>query len=563
MSNLTQDDALVTAPSDYVTADPGPPACPLRLPPVKEVLSNYTLLTRIFSNIIPLDDRDADQATIAEERKRLLAIARVSTAFRDPALDRLWKCLGSLVPLILLIGCVRLVDGVYTISDIHIHGDQLQPSFFKYAERVRTLEISERMAIVSNDAPIDPNIYFLLSQHLGGTPLLPRLESIVLSSPTISSSTTLPLLMLLPCSSLSAVEVQGPILETAWCHRVFLPALASRASSSLKHLALKHDKEGFSGKGLWDRNILENFRELQTLSLYSPKSHSSNVMPGGLFNRLTHLRNLTLYLRSLHTAFGTSKPLNLSSLQHLSLLEEVSNPWQGSRASEFLVPSVARSLVSLTITFYQAGEWSTLGGLNKGLRACKTLKRLTLQSRHQGTWISGTKLLDFLAGFRIDDLVVNVEGLEAADNFFDRLLVLPSKWTGHTPDLASLTRIAPKAQKLQRLGIPIQSDLNPPVLKHVSSLISSESGPLGSQRSDLLHLELCDIRDPEKPSHISPHQYQIIAQYIDKLFPRLVSINLHPNSKCKDFWLSIEQLRLMYKEMRLKLSSCLARGTSH
>lgn len=68
MSALPQDSDLATAPSDYM-ADPGPPAPPLRLPPVRAVLNNYTLLTRIFSNVIPFDDRDANQAAIAECRK--------------------------------------------------------------------------------------------------------------------------------------------------------------------------------------------------------------------------------------------------------------------------------------------------------------------------------------------------------------------------------------------------------------------------------------------------------------------------------------------------------------
>ncbi|KAJ2929307.1 hypothetical protein H1R20_g7785, partial [Candolleomyces eurysporus] len=573
MSTLPRDDALATAPSDYIITDPGPPATPLRLPPVKEVLSNYTLLNRIFSNIIPLDDRDADGATIAEGRKRLLAIARVSVAFRDPALDCLWKCLGSLIPLILLIDSVHLVDGVYTVSNIHIHGDQLKPSFFKYAERVRTLEISQRMAIVGKDAPIDPSIQLLLSQQLGGTPLLPRLELIILSSPITSSSIALPLLILLPCSSLSAVEVQGPILETAWCHKVFLPTLASRASSSLKHLALKHDKAGLSGGGPWA--TLGLFKELRTLSLHSPESHFFGVTPfrdlGSLLNGLIHLQNLTLHLPGPDSA----SRIPASSLRHLSLLEELNMVgWmqEQSRASQLLVPAVVRSLVSLTLTFSQPGTWSTLEEVGRTLLSTRTLKRVTLQSNQSSTGILGSAILNFFKAVRLEDVTINIERLEETDDsFFGKLLdtvggfqlhasqhllrslVLPPGWTGKPPDLSSLTQIAQKAPTLQRIGIPIHSELHPPILQHITKLISS--GPLGPERSNLVHLELCDTRDPEKSSHISLHQYQIIAQYIDMLFPRLVSISLHPNSKCRDFWPWIEQLRLMYREMRLKLSS--------
>ncbi|RXW11959.1 hypothetical protein EST38_g13898 [Candolleomyces aberdarensis] len=518
MSSLPQDDAVAMVQSDYIV-DPGPPAPPLRLPPVKEVLSSYTLLTRIFSNIIPLDDRDANRAVIVAGRKRLLAIAR-------------------------------------NIADIQ--ADQLGPSFFKYAERVQTLEISERMAIVRKDAPIDPNIYLLLSQQLGGTPLLPRLESIVLSLPTSPSSTTLPLPVLLPCSSLHAVEVQGPILETKWCHKVFLPALASRASSSLKRLGLKHDKTQIRLVGLWD--TLLKLSGLEALSLCLPQSPDSDLPSGSLWlllTRLTRLSSLSLNLEINHTdsALGrltelpSSGPLGtsqyVSSLQHLSLLENVGSWLGGCHASRLLVPVVVRSLASVTLTSNQSDPWERLAYVGDALRECTDLRRVILQSTEPGTNISTFAILEFLERVQPDEFVVNIDKLDnrAGSAFFGRLLdrlgvgavqsgkpvadspqrlvhslLLPPSWTGHQLNLKSLTQISQKAPTLRRIGIPIASNLHPTTLQHITELVSS--GPLGPESSNLLHLELCDTRDPESSGRISPHQYQIIAQYIDKLFPR-------------------------------------------
>ncbi|KAJ2926662.1 hypothetical protein H1R20_g10446, partial [Candolleomyces eurysporus] len=255
MSSLPQEDAAAVVRSDCII-DPGPPAPPLRLPPVKEVLSNYTLLTRIFSNIIPLDDRDANRAVIAAGRKRLLAIARVCSTFRDPALDCLWKCLGSLVPLLLLIDGVSLVDGVYNIADIQ--ADQLGPLFFKCAERVQTLEISERMAIVHKDAPIDPNIYLLLSQQLE-----------------------------------AAVDRAVIAYLSLFHHSPFTDAACGRGSRT-------DFRDGVVPQGvlgdLWDTVL--KLTALEALSICLPKSRFNP--PSGslwlLLNRLTHLSSLTLRL---------------------------------------------------------------------------------------------------------------------------------------------------------------------------------------------------------------------------------------------------------------------------
>ncbi|KAJ2929308.1 hypothetical protein H1R20_g7786, partial [Candolleomyces eurysporus] len=559
MSSLPQDNAVAMVQSDCII-DPGPPAPPLRLPPVKEVLSNYTLLTRIFSNIIPFDDRDANRAAIAAGRKRLLAIARVCSTFRDPALDCLWKCLGSLVPLLLLIDGVSLVDGVYNIADIQ--ADQLGPSFFKCAERVQTLEISERMAIVHKDAPIDPNIYLLLSQQLGGAPLLPSLESIVLSLPTSPSSTTLPLPMILPCSSLHAVEVQGPILETEWCHNVFLQTLASRASNSLKRLVLKHDKTQVPFGGLWDTVL--KLTALEALSICLPESRLNP--PSGslwlLLNRLTHLSSLNLEISDLTDSAlgrltrspssgppGTSK--YVSSLQHLSLLEDVRASYlSGSHASQLLVPVVVRSLTSVTLTSNRSDPWEKLEYVGDALGKCTDLRRVVLQSTKPGTKVYSSAILQFLDRVHPDEFVVNIDELYSyggvTPDFFGRLLdklgvgvvqskkqgadrqgpqrlvhslILPPNWGGYSIDLKSLARIAQKAPTLRRIGIPITSDLHPTTYQHITEFVSS--GPLGPESSNLLHLELCDARDPECPGRISPYQYQIIAQYIDKLFPSI------------------------------------------
>ena len=77
------------------------------------VLLDQDLLAVIFSNFLPDDPLALPRAEIVNGRKQLRNAALAYRAFKDPALDRLWTYLDSLLPLIKILPNLKVLHGQY------------------------------------------------------------------------------------------------------------------------------------------------------------------------------------------------------------------------------------------------------------------------------------------------------------------------------------------------------------------------------------------------------------------------------------------------------------------
>jgi hypothetical protein len=81
------------------------------------VLSDQDLLALVFSNFLPDDPLVLPRAEIVNGRKQLRNIALTCKAFKNPALDRLWIYLDSLLPLIKVLPNLKVLHGQYVRDD--------------------------------------------------------------------------------------------------------------------------------------------------------------------------------------------------------------------------------------------------------------------------------------------------------------------------------------------------------------------------------------------------------------------------------------------------------------
>ncbi|KAJ2933693.1 hypothetical protein H1R20_g3417, partial [Candolleomyces eurysporus] len=134
-----------------------------------------------------------------------------------------------------------------------------------------------------------------------------------------------------------------------------------------------------------------------------------------------------------------------------------------------------------------------------------------------------------------------------------RLLALPEATEGsHCPTLDCLSHIAQSPNGIQMLVIGLQS------IK--ASYWGSTAGGLlavwKSRRPSESTLQFLAIKELRSPLSFTTQEYNNIAQLLDLMFPRLVSIKpycgSHENEPYwKDHWWFIEHLRRMYQELRM------------
>ncbi|RXW13222.1 hypothetical protein EST38_g12635 [Candolleomyces aberdarensis] len=477
---------------------------------------------------------------------------------------------------------MKKVGDVYNVTDV---ASLAGTSFSAYAKRVQILEISERMDLKA-EIKVDSSVYLHVSEVLGGAPLLPSLHSIRLLTTTTTFPPGLAIRLLLPCPALQAVQIAGSALDSPWFYQIGLPLLASRARS-IKHLALSHDTAKIPPL-LWSTML--SFPELDKLDIRLPQSNS---VPGQFLTQLGTRANRLLDL-NLHVPLDrlANVEFNQAGYRTLRRVNEVSI----ANADESLYPnldslsvlysselrllqcvsgaSAARHITSLTLHISPISI-SNLPQTAHTLAACRHLKRVTLKETQPETSIGTDGVLRFMGALKLEDFVIDVSRLKVddysqnclstADGSLEnilrgreglRSLVLPCKWLDTSASLNSLVSIPRVAPSMRCVGLAIDSSLTSHA-DELPKLISSTSLLRSSQSSELVELEICDVRAPSNP--FSPFEYQAIAQFIDTCFPKLTSIRLHPTSTFRDFWTCVEQLRIVYKEMRL-LSSRLTRN---
>ncbi|THV02460.1 hypothetical protein K435DRAFT_836332 [Dendrothele bispora CBS 962.96] len=247
-------------------------------------------------------------------------IARTCQAWKEPALNRLWRRLTCIVPLLQLIPGLKEVHGVYVL-DISISPDLRV--FFSYASRVKYLVHRHRIRLDSSVTSL------LVSQKVSEDPIFSRLSMVQLS--------------LANCPSLGLVFNQ-----------------ARRLRSIDLDLGFKTSSSGQSNYAAI--GLLQNAHDLTPgLESLSIRGYASD----GLLNTIASLSMLkSLSLRLGHTTsvdvlVATSKFPLLASLELQAVgvdIEEMDQKWESSaEADSFsaLTTLDIRGCISFIHTFVQ------------------------------------------------------------------------------------------------------------------------------------------------------------------------------------------------------------------
>ncbi|KAF5320521.1 hypothetical protein D9611_010807 [Ephemerocybe angulata] len=548
---------------------------------VEQVMVNQDLLYHIFSKFLPVDGESQIPGPL--EREMLLQLAHTCQAFSIPALDCLWRCLSSLIPLIRLIPEVHVFDGAYYM----VAGQPVGSSFTRYAKRVRFLEQSATDG--ASPTVADPSLYVLLAQALGNTSLLPGLVSLNISRFPSSSLPLHSLPLLFPPSSFwslcSSSLKEATIADQALSPctlRLILPLLFAR--TKLTYLSLNHHDAETFGDELWEDVV--DFRGLEDLRIVLPKCRLPSFFLSRASSRLVDLRSLCLDVEwkqkkrgkvpsdesttdsgpsvgTLITETSSSLvPKRFPNLRFLAFSSRsIGNPFRHRN----ILSSLFANLISLELSIPIA-SLSSLAGDEGLLKSCPSLKRMMIKEqtyssrpREDEMAIPVKTLISFLLHPTLGQLIVEFarfgQAIDEGDSIEDTLdhilltakeplrsLTLPRSW-GFECDapVQLLAKISQQAPGLERLAISIDSTA-------ASTLVLNQKIP---RFSSLRQLEIRDSRDiQDKP--FTPREYKALACYLDDCFPQLTTVRLVSTdepSKC-EAWEFIESLRVLYQENR-------------
>ncbi|KAJ6609528.1 hypothetical protein B0H10DRAFT_1954535 [Mycena sp. CBHHK59/15] len=228
-------------------------------------------------------------------------LALVCRAFCEPALDALWRSMGSLLPLLKLLPSFQEVNGVYVLLGPLQAEDWVRFDF--YAKKVRAMKYTGITDIV-----IDPFVYVRIARY-HPAPMLPELRQLNYSSPSQSG----PEIMLFTAPSLHRLEIASENDEFGPTFTMLLSdAVASMPE--LEHLALDL---------LFPPIILDfslQFNHLRVLKILN-------------IDKSVDLGNLEQFLEAL-SSFENIRSLTLSDIPHESFdLRQVRTPEEDERVS--------------------------------------------------------------------------------------------------------------------------------------------------------------------------------------------------------------------------------------
>ncbi|KAF6740869.1 hypothetical protein DFP72DRAFT_951696, partial [Ephemerocybe angulata] len=255
---------------------------------------NYDLLTTIFRNLLPTDPTLLPRVEVVLGRKQLRNLALICRSFRDPALDCLWTCLESLMPLVKVLPGLKVVNNAFYFDETIVDDSP----FRHFALRVRILDM-RTLASQQSTARISPHLYVLIARELGGQPLLPNLRKIYFGAPDDSTHefATLPLLF---SSGVQEVHFHGETLSSPLFANYCLP-LASRQLTSIRALSLKSKRNVSSA-------ILDAVLQMRNLHVLDLQLPTIDLKPNELEKLGKGLKNLTALTLDLHFPSHPASP---------------------------------------------------------------------------------------------------------------------------------------------------------------------------------------------------------------------------------------------------------------
>lgn len=493
---------------------------------------NYDLLTTIFRNLLPTDPTPLPRGEVVLGRKQLRDLALVCRSFRDPALDCLWACLESLMPLVKVLPGLKVVNNAF-----YFDGTILDDSPFRhFALRVRILDM-RTLASQQSTARISPHLYVLIARELGGQPLLPNLRKIYFGAPDDPTHefATLPLLF---SSGVQEVHFHGETLSSPLFANYCLP-LASRQLTSIRALSLK-SKRNVSSAVL---DAVLQMRNLQVLDLQLP---TINLKPNELEKLGKGLKNVTALTLDLHFPSHPASPSSSPQATEPGVFTKLTSFHAVSRNENRIccIPSsLLDKMTSLTVVLSRSINASNyFEPLAKTLAGIQTLRKLELVDEELkfSVYASAiTPLLTLQSGkllvdFKLDANAIGVDGSQFASWILSiypdpastlRTLHLPGRNDMSTPvTMGSLSKFASsKGIALEFLSVALRS--SPDYNSHWSSTtfpqLISKWRAMPPSSSKLRYLA---IRDTKSTGEFNAQQYNDIAQLLDLMFPSLISV---------------------------------------
>ncbi|KAG2010149.1 hypothetical protein CC2G_012991 [Coprinopsis cinerea AmutBmut pab1-1] len=528
--------------------------------PQLAVLRNQELVSEIFSHLGP-------------ERGPLYRLAGICKAFREPALDRLWKSMDNLLPLIKVIPGAAIDNGNVLIFQ-DVPSAKLTNQFKAYARRIQHLHIGIWCAFISAQA------YTIMAKQLllcapsseKAESLLPNLLSISIAGNIHEPSFLACFDLLTSNSRLQRVEMDPSASIRPNPNATFGPAmvtqLAQETPTTLTRLVLTdYILASLETAGVY--GSLKKLIALSSLTLvcclpFRLPSLSSLVavaprlqfleIRGNCLAESTPMKPIpTVSLTSMSLATpGTYAHiianLLLPSLQSLSLsvLEnDAGEPiyFEVERLAEALATTAPKLRNLHLVANWDAVSFAQLIPLVQ----LPNLEQLIMKMHIPGSWIirnpnrwedvaeTTAQFLQFLTA-------ISSNGAEGKASAL-RVCCFPHFKT-FMVSLDGLRYLSGIKTRLETVHLSIDSSmsergLDPDLKATVTSHTNATS---------IRHLQIDDAR----PNSVPTRMLRSLALYIHKLFPELVTlgtVRMSPVADMQESWALIDQLRRDYQEL--------------
>ncbi|KAF9484254.1 hypothetical protein BDN70DRAFT_825915 [Pholiota conissans] len=470
-------------------------------------------------------DCDADTEDIHLSRRTLLRLALTCKAFLEPALDRLWRSLDSLFPLLKILPAFGKSDGTYVLRGTISEADWAR--FDWYARRIRKFSYMRD----PDSLDIAMHVYFRLAQ-LCSSPILPSLRH--LQCPSTSQGDFLisgiclflsPSLQTLEFENISSVEDKlcGTALYTLFSDGAQMEKIVLRGRGLSKDtLSLAIRFEGLrelelQGMGLsLDMQILEEIGKLPWLVDLAIDFTNSSITPLDKDIGLRDLKSLMI---------TASIPFVQAFLPHIltTTLETfvAVAPSTSADKKEFLEDIVSR--------------WKD------------TLRRIALvhQQEENVEELNLSVLSPLLPLRKLTYLRIEGYAMELTDNNIENFarawpdmitLLLPFISSGHPrPTITSLRTLARMLPGLRHLRIPLNTGDLPPFVS------------TGEPHSPVHELHTLTIASADDPWELRDLLH--LARHIDYFFPRLRYVYPY-EAHDVDRWVQVHEMIQMYQAVR-------------
>ncbi|KAG6905335.1 hypothetical protein DXG01_003391 [Tephrocybe rancida] len=207
----------------------------------------YDILTEIFENLN--DPIDGPPSPRLRSKQQLYRAALTCKAFRDPALDALWKYMDTITPLLQMLPAVEIINNTYTLCE-EIQDADLQ-RFTSYSKKIRVFALQNHLPSISPFAlsrmTLLPSLKKLICVSLNflmmpATPFLlsPTLETVELRDISVNHTNVRPFMYAMQqiVPDLKYFVIRGPSSPQTWEHLLQFRHLCSLELSGIVDLPL-------------------------------------------------------------------------------------------------------------------------------------------------------------------------------------------------------------------------------------------------------------------------------------------------------------------------------------